>query len=203
MEKNSIFQEPLEPYFFKNSKRFNGMFLESFIFDNSKVFYELEARIVREEGDSLSRHIQYLVEASCGLESHILCPFCKTEPIKYLLFLDCSILDLKLSSCSELNCREALKQGRSTSRLIPLNLRGLRQFRTEKARKRAELIFRKAFKVGKKTSPIKVFQLFQEADKRRKETTASVTANTEKKAPLMRTRHYFGRRPDAVQKKIF
>ena len=163
LNKNEIWETPSEPYFFKNSTRFQGMFLESFIFNDSEVFYELELRPVRKEGDALSRQIKFLVLASKKMDSEKICQFCKKSKIKFLLFLNYSILDLKLSCCDSAECKEALKSSRPESRLIPLNLDGLRQFRGATIRRRAELVFRQAFKIKKRASPFDIFYEFNKA----------------------------------------
>ncbi len=163
MGKNKVWETPSEPYFFKNSSRFQGMFLESFIFNDSEIFYELESRPIRREGDALSRHIKFLISASKELEAEKICPFCGEAKIKFLLFLNYSSLDLRLSCCDQPACKEALKSGRPESRFISLNLNGLRQFRGKTIRKKAELVFRRAFKVKKNTSPIEIFNKFYEA----------------------------------------
>ncbi len=163
MGKNEIWEAPSEPYFFKNSSRFQGKFLESFIFNDSEIFYELESRPVRQEGDALSRQIEFLILASQELELEKICPFCRGAKIKFLLFLNYSILDLRLSCCDDPACKEALKSGRPENRLIPLNLNGLRQFRGKTIRKKAELVFRQAFRIKKNASPIEIFNKFHEA----------------------------------------
>lgn len=163
MGKNKVWETPSEPYFFKNSSRFQGKFLESFIFNHSEIFYELESRPVRQEGDALSRQIEFLILASQSLESEKICPFCKKAKIKFLLFLNYSILDLKLSCCDKPACKEALKSDWPESRFISLNLNGLRQFRGKTIREKAELVFRRAFKVKKNASPIEIFDKFYEA----------------------------------------
>ncbi|MBN2854104.1 hypothetical protein JXK06_01045 [Patescibacteria group bacterium] len=223
MEKNEIWETPSEPYFFKNSSRFQGKFLESFIFNDSEIFYQLEARPVRQEGDALSRHIKFLILASKELESEKICPFCGGAKIKFLLFLNYSTLDLKLSSCENSACKEAVKAGRPESRLIPLNLNGLRQFKGKTIRKKAELVFRQAFGVKKNASPIEIFNKFNEAylkmKKRELENESSLeTGRTstltigpgkakghefKKEDPPFYTRYYSGRKSDAKQIKLF
>ena len=226
MVKNEMWEAPSGPYFFQNSTRFQGMFLESFIFNDSEIFYELESRHIRREGDALSRQIKFLISASKEMESEKVCPICKKNKIKFLLFLNHSILDLKLSCCDSQECKEALKFSRSESRLIPLNLDGLRQFRGVTIRKRAELVFRQAFKIKKRASP---FTVFYELNKAYLKSLTDITTvdekpeehsrlkiepkvidsqNQEEKFDLreeipFHTRYFSGRKSDAKQIKLF
>lgn len=222
MEKDKIWGTPSGPYFFQNSKRFQGKFLESFIFNNSEVFYRLESRPVRQEGDVLSRQIKFLILASKELESEKVCQFCKEKKIKFFLFLDYRILDFRLSCCDQPACKEALKFGRGESYLMPLNLNGLRQFRGKTMRKKAELFFRQAFGIKKGASPIEIFNKFNEAYLKmvkeqqnkialhsQKEVSSGSEAELESpdnnKAPILfRTRYYSCRKSsDATQAKLF
>lgn len=226
MKKNEMWETPSEPYFFQNSTRFQGMFLESFIFNDSEIFYELEARPVRQEGDALSKQIEFLISASKELESEKICPICRKNKIKFLLFLNYSILDLRLSCCDSHDCKEALKANQPESRLIPLNLDGLRQFRGITIRKRAELVFRQAFKIKKSTSPLEIFNKFNHAYL--KSLTNIVSTNEKAKEDSLlnleskvltnqgqgekldlkeeipfRNRYFFGRKSDATQIRLF
>lgn len=228
MGKDEIWETPSEPYFFKNSSLSQGRFLESFIFDNSVRFFELESRLVRREGDALSRQIKFLISASKELESEKVCPCCRGSKIKFLLFLNYSILDLKLSCCDNPACKEDLKSGRPESLLIPLNLEGLKQFRDKAItiRKRAELVFRQAFGIKKNASPIQIFNKFNEAYLKMKngELPGRTVSEGKQNFPLnsqsnseinsgspenksepipFHARYYFGRRSDAKQIKLF
>lgn len=196
---------PKEPYAFKHSARFQGKYLEDFIFKNSEVFFQLEERTRRAEGDALSRQIDFLIEASKTLESTVRCSCCGVRGIKYLLFFDYRTFNINWSSCEKESCKKALLYGRENDRLISLDLIGLRSVKRSSARRKAESVFRKAFMLKKSVSAERVFFLIQSSYKRWLDEQKKKEINEEKKENFispMRLRYDPNREPDAKQLKL-
>lgn len=192
---------PKGPYAFKHSARFQGKYLEEFIFKNSEVFFQLEERTRRAEGDALSKQIEFLVEASKTLESTVMCPYCRIKGIKFLLFFDNRTFNIAWSSCEDDKCKKALLYARENDRLVPLNLVGLRGISRKSARRKAEVVFRKAFKLKKSASAERVFFLIQSSYKRWVKSLEKKD-NEEDEILPMRLR-YENRASDAVQLSLF
>lgn len=200
MGKNVI---PNAPYAFKHSARFQGKYLEEFIFKNSEVFFQLEERTRRAEGDALSKQIEFLVEASKTIESAIVCPYCREKGIKFLLFFDHRAFNINWSCCEDEECKKALLQAREDDRLVPLDLSGLRGIKRKTSRRKAELVFRKAFKLKKSASAERVFFLFHSSYKRNMKSLEKEKQNNEEEDFLPMRLRYQARPSDAIQLDLF
>jgi hypothetical protein len=147
---------PERPYFFKNSKRYPGQSLEYLALNNSAAFFTLKDR-PHKEGDSMHRHIDFLLSAGDDMDIKHMCPICGQRPVRFLLFRNCSFLSLNLSCCDDPSCRYQLQHG-TGDRLIAVKLRNLRQFNKKGNKKKAERIFRQLLFLRPSDSSEKIFQ---------------------------------------------
>jgi len=153
-----FYPPPSAPYFFENSKRFQGRSLEDLLFTQSASFFSI-AHQPHHEGDRMHRHIKFLLTVGDNLETKIICPFCKTETIKFFLLLNNHLVHQKLTCCANEACRKALKAGHGDDMLIALKVRnlGMKILRTRTLRRKAEMLFRQALGLKPKSSPQAVF----------------------------------------------
>ncbi len=155
MNEKSFNKIPERPYFFKNSKRYPGQSLEYLALNNSTSFFALKDR-PHKEGDSMHRHIDFLLTAGDDMDIKHMCPICGQRPVKFILFRNCSLLSLNLSCCDDPSCRYQLQHG-TGDRLIAVKLRNLRQFNKKGNKKKAERIFRQLLNLRPSDSAEKIF----------------------------------------------
>lgn len=152
---------PTGPYFFKNSSRFPGQALESFILKDSEVFFSFLKRIHREK-DSLNDHLEFLLKASNYWETKFICPICREKPVKYFIFLNFNYLSSDLTCCDSEYCKHELRSGRENSSFRKINLKGFASFKSDKNRKQAEVLLRKVLGLKKDLSAEEVFSFIKE-----------------------------------------
>lgn len=158
MEEVKFYPPPSAPYFFENSKCFQGKSLEYVLFNNSSAFFRISRR-AHHEGDRMHRHIKFLLTAGDDLETRLICPFCKKESIKFFLLLDNHFVHQKLTCCANEACRKALKAGHGDDMLIALKVinLGMKVLKTKTLRKKVEMIFRQALGLKPTSKPQAIF----------------------------------------------
>ena len=104
-------------------------------------------------------HIKFLLVAGDDLQTKIICPFCKTETIKYFLLLNNNFIHKNLTCCANDKCRKELKLGHGDDMLVALKVRnlGMRLLKTKTLRRKAEMLFRQALSLKPKSSPQAIF----------------------------------------------
>ncbi|MDA3802684.1 MAG: hypothetical protein PF488_02165 [Patescibacteria group bacterium] len=169
MTEKSFNPIPSEPYFFKNSKRYPGQSLEYLALNNSSAFFTLKDR-PHKEGDSMLKHIDFLLTAGDYMDIKHMCPICNQKPVKFLLFRNSCFLTLNLSCCNDPSCKEIIQNG-SGDRLIAVKLRNLRQFVKKSNKKKAESIYRQLLFLRPSDGSYRVFEAITSKYRKKMEET--------------------------------
>ncbi len=117
--------------------------------------------------NKLQLHLEWLLRQGETRQTKMLCPFCKSEPVKYFS-VAYSFNDFSVGSgytcCRKKECIESLRgmaMGKPVT-LLEFKFSNLRRFNKTDARTRISELYRKAFGLDKPLTRKRAFQFFKE-----------------------------------------